>query len=107
MNVKLVIQVAPGEEGMAESHSFVLKEAKTTEQVIEFVEVRVRPFLGSQKTLHAALGSEEQAASSPPAPKRARGGCGRGKKPAPPERDDNSGDVPDDDDDGLLPFEVE
>jgi hypothetical protein len=46
MNVKLVIQVAPGEEGMAESHSYTLKEAKTPSQVWS-CDARVRPFLGS------------------------------------------------------------
>jgi hypothetical protein len=107
MNVKLVIQVAPGEEGMAESHSYTLKEAKTTSQVLEFVDARVRPFLGSQTTLQVALEQEQAPPLPSPAPKKVRGGKGRSKKSAPPERDDHPDDVPDDDDDGLLPFEVE
>lgn len=86
MDLLIAVRIAPGEGGMAERHSWTLKEVKTVAQCLEFVRTAVRPFVGSQQDLSEVVvdrscgddvvrGEDEMAApSSVPAtaPKRRR-----------------------------------
>jgi hypothetical protein len=51
MNLKIALMVAPGESGVSETHSWMLKEVQTTEQAIEFLVECLAPFLGQQANL--------------------------------------------------------
>lgn len=54
MDLVVSIKIAPGEGGMAERHTWTLKEVQTTRQCLDFVEVAVAPFTGAQQELPAA-----------------------------------------------------
>jgi len=51
MNLRITLQVTPGEEGMAESHTYLLKEVKTVSQCTKFLYSIVSPFIGEQADL--------------------------------------------------------
>jgi hypothetical protein len=54
MDLKIALMIAPGEAGVAETHSWRLKEVQTVEQAVEFLMARISPFLGAQTSLENA-----------------------------------------------------
>lgn len=59
MDVSLSVRVAPGESGVLETHTWKLKEAKTTNQVLEFVRDKIKPFLSQQTELTVEVEEDE------------------------------------------------
>jgi len=72
MDIVLAIKIGPGEGGAGESHRYVLKEAKTLNQVMEFVRVKVKPYVGQQTELvvTAETTEKEEVAEPVPEPKK-------------------------------------
>ena len=52
VNLRITLQIAPGDEGMTESHTYLLKEIKTVSQCTTFLYGIVAPFLGTQADLN-------------------------------------------------------
>jgi hypothetical protein len=51
MDLKIALSIAPGEAGVAETHSWKLKEVQTMDQAEEFMRARLERFLGTQTNL--------------------------------------------------------
>jgi hypothetical protein len=108
MDVRLALRVGPGESGVAETHTWLLKEAKTVNQVLEFVRAKVHPFLGSQAELSIEATPEPKPepkkATSAPKPKKKQA---KKKKEIEPDDSEEWKEGEDDDEEPITPDEIE
>ena len=108
MDVRLTVRTGPGEQGVAETHTWTLKEAQTTTQVLDFVRSKVRPFIGMQTDMSIVSGPDDQeSATSVPVPETRRKRRGKKAKVYRVDSTDEPREDEDSDDDGLSPEDIE